>query len=351
MAKTICPNCGFSPIPHGASQCPRCEEPFDFLQTHKKAQKKFIDRNSDEESDVTTFGGGLTGAVSAHPWPAAIVIALGAGAWFLRAAGMFGAPDPFWTYAIVLLDLVAALMLVINVGPSKMFAQGVTLLQLGAAAYLGRLSLQSVITVAFIAQALVAFTMVLGEPSPVRRYLSLGFGLMFSASAAAAVALLSQAPIPTVAPSKEIDEAELGIKLSLPQGFTALSAAQVATALTVPPPSLTSGGTAFGDVANKRFGVLTVEKMEEGQLVGSCRALYKIVGGRGEPETAVHSAPAALGSPALVYRIKTATGATGLHACGKKPDGRLIALTVVTSAADASGDAVFDAVGAGLSLK
>src|SRR4051812_40613508 len=114
MAKTLCPSCGFSPIPHGASECPRCEEPFDFLQAHKKGRVKFVDKNDDEEQEMTSFGGGLTGAVTAHPWPAATVIAVGAVAWFFRAAGIFGAPDPLWTYGIVLLNLIGALLLVIN---------------------------------------------------------------------------------------------------------------------------------------------------------------------------------------------------------------------------------------------
>lgn len=352
MAKTLCPNCGYSPIPRGASECPSCEEPFDFLQTHKKGRNKFVDKNDSGEGEMTTFGGGLTGAVSAHPWPAAIVIALGAVGWFFRAAGLFTPADPPWTYGLVGLSLIAALLLVINAGPAKMIAQGTALALLVSALYLGRFELASFVTLAFVLHATIAFSMVLGEPSPVRRYLALGLGLMFSLLAAASLVLHAGKVAPVLPTNVEVDASALGLQLSLPQGFAALTAEQLTAALTVPPPSLTSGSAAFGDVKKKQFGVVTVQKMEEGQLVSSCRALHKTVGGRGEAEPTSHHAPSVLGSPSVVFRLKTATGATGLMACGKKPDGRLIALTVVQmSASDTATDALFDAVGAGLQLK
>lgn len=349
MAKTLCPNCGHSPIPHGASECPKCGEPFDFLPSHKKAKNKFIDKMEGEDNESTTFGGGLTGEVSAHPWPYAIILLLGAVAWFVRAAGLFGQSEPQWTYGIVIAALIAFVLLIVNFGPAKMVAQVVALAQVGAAAFLGMDNLVSPVTVAFLLQGAIAFVAVLGEPGPIRRYLTLGSGIFAAALCVLVLGVLKVKPAPVV-PTLNADE--FGVTLRLPVGMRALAPGQLSPALTVPPTSLTSGNTVFGDTALQRFGVVTVAKMEGAQLISSCAAHWKLLGGKGEAEVAMAPAPAAIGTPNVVYKLKTHGGANGFLACGKRADGRLVALAVVQmSAADAQAQAVFEAVGAGLSLK
>lgn len=349
MAKTLCPNCGHSPIPAGASECPKCGEPFDFLQTHKKAKNKFIDKLESEDNEITTFGGGLTGEVSAHPWPSAIVLLLGAAAWFVRAAGIFGTHEPQWTYGIVVAALIAFIGLITNLGPAKMIAQAVALAQLGAAAYLGQDDFAAPLTLAFIVQGVIAFISVFGEPGPIRRYLTLGSGIFAALFCVFVLGILKMKP-PVVVPTLAADA--LGVTLRLPAGMRGLAPGQLSSALTVPPATLTSGNTVFGDTALGRYGVVTVATVEGAQLIGFCAAQWKLLGGKGEPEVAAHAAPASFGAPNVVYRLKTQGGANGLLACAKRKDGRLVALAVVQmSATDAQADLLFDAVGSGLQLK
>ena len=91
MPETLCPNCGHSPIPYGAETCPKCHEPFDFLQMYKRGQRLRVDKQRDhDDGESTVFGGNLTGEVSAHPGPIAAVFFVGALAWFLRVGGVLG---------------------------------------------------------------------------------------------------------------------------------------------------------------------------------------------------------------------------------------------------------------------
>src|ERR1700693_5604195 len=115
MVQTLCPACGFTPIPAGTEECPACGEPFAFLQMHKKAKNRFIDPEA-ESPEATTFGGGVTSAVTAHPYPPAGAFLPGAVLWFLRASGILvDLSEPSWLFGIAVADLVVAALLVINV--------------------------------------------------------------------------------------------------------------------------------------------------------------------------------------------------------------------------------------------
>src|SRR5579871_1753731 len=173
MVQTLCPAGGFSPIAPGTEECPACGEPFTFLQTHKRAKNQFIDPEA-ESPEATTFSGGVTSAVTAHPSPPAIAFLAGAVLWFLRASGILvELNEPSWLFGVAVVDLVIPALLVVNVGPVKLLAQLAALGQLGAAAFLGRDDLVNPIHVLFAAHAIVLLVMVSGEPGVFRRALGL----------------------------------------------------------------------------------------------------------------------------------------------------------------------------------
>ncbi|MFP2929790.1 hypothetical protein ACLESO_32275 [Pyxidicoccus sp. 3LG] len=192
MPQTLCPSCGHSPIPRGADACPSCGEPFDHLQSYKKVGRMRLDRPiQDADDDATVFGGDLvTSAVSAHPGPAAAVLLAGAVAWFIRAGGLVGTlSDPPWTYGLVFLDAVLALVLVLNRGPAKTLVQVGLGMQLVATLWLARSAPLAPVHVAYAVHAVLALSMVVGEPGQVRRYVGLGLGLGAAVASAALLAL------------------------------------------------------------------------------------------------------------------------------------------------------------------
>lgn len=355
MAETLCPNCGYSPIPAGAEQCPECNEPFGFLQMHKRAQRKFVDRQRDhEDAEATVFGGNLTGEVAAHPGPAAAVLFAGAAAWFVRVGVFTVTQDPPWAYGLVLMDLVLGLLVLVNAGPAKVLSQVGMVLQLAVAAFLGRAALMAPVHLVFLAHAAVALVMVTGEPGAARRYAGLALGL---GAAALAVPFLMW-PLGLKQTSgggggerQMLVGRELGFQLELPAGWGRLGREQLEPHLALPVATLTGSGVAFGDATQGRFGVLWVDRKADLTLTGGCQELLKAMGGEpGKP--LAQPAPTALGGKALVYELRTRGGAVGSLGCGQLDDGRLVGLAVVTAATGAEGgEAAFAAVGAGLALQ
>lgn len=353
MAETLCPNCGYSPIPAGAEACPECHEPFGFLQMHKRAKRKFVDRERDhEDMEATVFGGNLTGEVAAHPWPASLVLFAGAVAWFLRVGVFNPLQEPLILFGLVLMDLVLALLLLINAGPGRVLTQLGMVVQLGVAWWLGRKSLEAPLHVAFLAHSALSFLMVTGEPGPLRRYVSLGLGLGAVGLAALALALpLGTKPAAAGADRQKLVGRELGFELDLPSGWGRLERAQLEPHLVLPAATLTGSGVAFGNAQQGRFGLLWVDRKADQTLLGGCQEILKSVGGgTGKPLT--RAAPAALGGKALVYELRTGSGAQGALGCGQLEDGRLVGLAVVAVPEEREGgEAAFAVVGEGLALQ
>jgi hypothetical protein len=356
MPETLCPNCGHSPIPYGAETCPKCREPFDFLQMYKRGQRLRVDKQRDQdEGEATVFGGNLTGEVSAHPGPIAAVFFVGALAWFLRAGGVLGSlKDPIWTYGLVALDLGLGLVLLLNLGPAKLLAQVGMALQLAVAGLLARGALGEAVHWAYLGHAVVGLVAVVGEPSQLRRYVCLGLGVL--------MALLGALFLlwPVGGGKEEVSSGsrqllvgkDLGYQLELPGGWARLTREQLAPHLALPPASLTGGGVAFGDTARGRYGGLWVERGATGTVAASCQEMLKAFGGEGSSRVSAMPAPSALGAKALVYELRTASGASGPFSCGLLGDGRLVGLGLVAVPPQAeSVEAAFVAVGSGLSLQ
>lgn len=352
MSQTICPACGHSPIPAGAEECPVCNEPFAFLPMHKKAKKKFIDKNDAEESESTSFGGGLTGEVSAHPYQAATVLFGGALIWFLRGSGVLtGVGDASWLYAIVAADLLVALLLIINLGPAKMLAQLVLLLQLGAALYLGRDNLLQPVHLMFAAHAGVGLFITAGEPGGVRRTVGLIAGLLVC-SLAAVLLVIQPGNVVAAGPRQKLSAAGAGFSLLLPPDYSSAKPLELTRHLKVPQPSLNGTTAGFSSTVERTIGLILVNRDGSAQLIGSCQTLHQDLGGTNVPNPIAHRAPRALGDAVAVFELRTFSGASGLLACGKLADGRFVALVVLSINPDpSSGARAFDAVGEGLSLQ
>lgn len=127
MAETICPRCGFSPIPSGAQLCPKCRRPF------------FVVERSYENTNVTaTRAGGLTGSVTANPSAIVAALVVGAAFWVVRCAGLLGTPvEPQWAYAVAGAQVLAAMLLLTTSGPAKQAPVLAGLIEGGAAYALG----------------------------------------------------------------------------------------------------------------------------------------------------------------------------------------------------------------------
>ncbi len=348
--QTLCPACGHSPIPPGAEECPVCQEPFSFLPTYKKAKNRFLDPDDVKESESTVFGGHIESAVTAHPWQGSVLLFAGAAIWFLRAAGLFTeAEPPFWLYALVLANLLVGLLLVVNLGPSRLLAQGAFVAQLGAALYLGREDLLSPVHGAYAAHAVVGLAAVVGEPSAGRRAVTLLLGLVAAGAAVGLLFLDGQGKAAVAGPRQELRSAGFGYRLTLPVGWSHANPGELSRDLRTP-----AGGSSvgFANGALRTVGLLFVKRDAEAQAIAGCASLHHALGGTHEARPLPERPPQALAPDAVVYELRTFSGATGKLSCGKLADGRFAALAVVGVVPGTDvGARVFEEVGAGLSLK
>ena len=213
MDQTICPACGFSPIPEGAERCPECDEPF-AVSPREAARGHWRPPDSEPITDV---GGTLTSAVTAHPVQPALVIGAGAVAWLVRATGLLRVPaESPLVYAVALLGGLTVVVLLLNLGPVKRVAQLAMLVQLGFVGVFAGPELLQLRHLLFAAHALVAFSMVAGEPGNRRRDLSMGLGL--GVAMLAVVFWYRGAPMQTTV-RQELISTELGYRLLLPPGY------------------------------------------------------------------------------------------------------------------------------------
>lgn len=352
MPDTLCPACGHSPIPAGADECPVCHEPFAFLQTHKKAKNRFLDRRDGDTGARTTFGAGLTSELGAHPYQAATVVMLGAVIWFLRASGVFGTPSlPQWAYAFVAADLVLALLLVLRVVAARLPGQLLMIVQAGAALYLGKEAFAHPVHLMFAGHAVVALILLSGEPGGVRRQAGL-FGGVLLAAAAVVFMLMSRSGTDR-APRQELFSQQGGYRLLLPAGFARAQPSELQTHLKAPTTaSITASHVGFSSASEHAVGLLLVNRHTEIPVIGGCQTLHQDLGGTNVPKPTSHPAPKALGDTAVVYELRTFSGAAGLLGCGRPDGARFVALAVLAVNRNADdGAQAFDEVGAGLSLK
>jgi hypothetical protein len=301
-----------------------------------------------EEPERTTLGG-LTGALTAHPKEAAMVIGAGGLIWAVRALGLVGPGDSPLAFIPVGIAVLLVPVLLFNLGRRvRPVVQAGMWAQLGLAIALSFGDLGPGRSLAFVVHAVVALFMVAGEPDAFRRRLGMVAGMV---SAVAAVLALSTAERHRrVAP---IEDPQLGYEFVLPRGFDVMTQEQVSEALTLPPTPLGGRLYGFGDARRRLYGFLVIDPDKRVQLIGGCQALYRAAGGVELPKPAPSPPPPSVGSKALVYDVKTKQGAQGMLACGRPDEARFFVLAVVTMDADHP-ERVADALerlGAGLLVK
>jgi hypothetical protein len=349
MPETICPNCGFSPIPRDAEECPVCHQTFAFVPRYKRGPQGRLDpkRAEVESEEATTFGGAITGAVTAHPYPTAGAFITGAVIWFLRGSGLLAdLNEPGWVFGAAIADLIIPLMIIINIGPAKLAAQFVAGAQVLMALFLGRHDLSNPVHILYAAHGVALLVMVVGEPELFRRTLSLS---MAGAVAAAAVAVLGLVGMRTAA--SELGGQQQGYRLSLPPGYIAMTRDEIRPAMRLPP----GKAIPFGDPSARVFGMISIGEDSATPLIGGCEALHEAIGGTDEVKPLARPAPPGMGSATLVYGLRTTSGGVGRLACAKRTDGKLVGFAVVLLGADPSvsegvSEQAFDALGAGFTV-
>jgi hypothetical protein len=174
-AETLCPSCGFGPIPEGTENCPACSTVFAANPLFKRVRKAGGGGRRKDEEDLeatrTTLGG-ITGAVDAHPGvPAAVLIAM-AFAWVARALGVLSDhPQALWPLGLAAIQMGVAMLLLVSAGPGKPLAQLLALAQLGAAYLAGG---SPVAQVGYGGVGAALLLMSAGEPSDIRRWVAAG---------------------------------------------------------------------------------------------------------------------------------------------------------------------------------
>jgi hypothetical protein len=177
-AETLCPSCGFGPIPEGTETCPACSTQFAANPLFKRARRAggLGIRKDEEDMEATrTTLGGITGAVDAHPVPTAAILAACTFAWVARGVGVLSdRPQALWPLGLAAISMGVAMMLLVNAGPARVLAQMVALAQLAAGYYAGGSALAQV---GYSGVGAALLVMTLGDPSDVRRWVGTGAAL------------------------------------------------------------------------------------------------------------------------------------------------------------------------------
>ena len=94
-----------------------------------------------------------------------------------------------------------------------------------------------------------------------------------------------------------------------------------------------------------------VATISRGEVIGTASLRFRAFGGVNEPLPLPLPLPKSLGPSPIGYELHTAAGAVARMACGKLPDGRFVALTVVALERADLASAAFDEVAGSLALK
>jgi hypothetical protein len=343
-SKTLCPECGFSPIPENASACPKCHEPFDFLATHKKAQRNIRNRLKEQGEATATRHGAVGSAVAAFPLSGVVCLFSGAAVWAVRAlpgTALGGASVLLWALAgVMALD---ALALWTNTGPSVLVARLAFLVSAAVAVITAVTDPHpgSPVHAATLFHVAAGLAAVWGEPSSFRRRLTAGSCAL---GAAAVVALvLARAPH-SGGPTRMLGTAA---RWQLPEGFTYVEPIQLSPLLTAPSADKYERLAANRLSPERTAALLLLARREGAQLLGGCEELVRHLGTRSSAPTS--APPRSLGANAIVLPFTPGPGAAGRVACTLLPEGRWLAL-VVAAATDAVAQSALDSLAFSLTL-
>jgi hypothetical protein len=332
--ETLCPSCGFSPIPEGVERCPKCGRAFAYERV--------------EYSTVTaTRAGGLTGSVTANPVPTAVALGLGALFWTVRAGGfLVDVGDAPWVFLVAALDVVALVLVMSTAGPAKHVGALTGLVELLAVGI--RWDAPPVISTLSALHGLTLIAMTVAEPGALRLKVGAWAGGGFAVLGLAALAW-------AVVPKPDVrvvlrDEAS-GFSLTLPDGWAAAREGEVAPHLVLPWDGGKTIYRGFRLATPRQVGVLVISRDEQPALDDACRETLAKLGVTTPTEPVDGPPPPALGKEAKISDLRTKTGAAGRFGCALVGT-TLVALAVVSQdPAPGVGAAAFELVVGGLSVE
>lgn len=343
--QTICPNCGLTPLPDRAEECPRCQEPFGKNLLYQRTRRSSLGDAMGVDTDATSMGG-VTDAVTAWPLPTAAVLVLGAVLHVVRASGLIvELHAPFWLFGVGALDLVLTAMLMGSIGPARQLIFASALLQLALPFVLAGSKGLAPYDYGYLAHAAALAVMTAGEPRALRRTFGLVLGV---AATGVALGLLSMDTSGAPPPKVTFAVPDPGFALVLPQGFVTLDADALGERLRLPPDAGKTRSIALGDPARGRYAVLSFIGDPRGRPAEACAAHLEALSGEAGAAPLVEAAPNLFGLEGKLYMVHAPNGDLGRFACGKV-GAQLLALAVVAEdPAPVAARAAFLQVAAGL---
>jgi hypothetical protein len=278
------------------------------------------------------------------------VLVLGAALWIIRAGDVFvDRHEPTWLFGIAALQVIAATLLMVNIGPAKFIAQAVAAIHIGLCLLLAGQYPLGPHSVASAGVGLVLILMTAGEPSALRRNAGLGLATL-CAIASVAISLIPSAP-PTVRPLVVLEDPRVGYQLTMPEGWKKMTADELAPYLPLPVESLENKYVGFGTRIQRTWGLLTLSSDEKIQLIGGCQEQHQRIGSVNDAVPIDAVAPKVLGKQSLVFEVRTASGAVGRLACGRVGN-RFVALALVgLDPSPGVLEVTFEKIGAGLIVR
>ncbi len=308
MAETRCPFCGFSPIPRESDACPRC-------------RRRFVDDAPDVSTVTATRAGGITGAVTASPLPAAVALVAGAVVWLFRLVDVFTpSHDPAWVFAVPALLVAGAGSVMAAVGPAKHVSAALGLVSSAiAAVWPAHLGLHDG---ALIGYGLVLIGATVSEPSSLR--LKGGTAAAVGVALVALVGLAVPMAARGASESMSLSDDAVGLRWGLPAGWRELE--HLSGGLAAPKRTSRRSVLFAGDDEGAQ-AALVFDRLP-GEV--TCEGLLASLGASARKAGDEAPAPFPRGTPML--EVPAATG-TLRAACAITSSDALLALVVSTSAA------------------
>ncbi len=199
MSETACPKCTFTPIPEFAERCPKCNHLFAYDRV-------------DYTNVTRTRAGGLTGAVTANPWPVAMAMIFAAIVWTLRAGGFIvSIGDPPWVFGVAAFHVLGAMLLLTTSGPAKHIAILASVIAILAA--FGRYEAPIIVTVACVLIAIGLIVGTIAEPPQSRIVGGATFAII---SSLGTIGALWRTP-PPAPPQAIVKVGDVQVSLTLPE--------------------------------------------------------------------------------------------------------------------------------------
>jgi hypothetical protein len=256
MSETVCPFCTFSPIDDEAERCPRCN-------------RLFVDRFVEQSTISRTVVGGLTGAVTANPWPVALGLLVTAALWAVRGSGLLlEVGDGPFSFAVAAVHVLAVTLVLTATGPAKHAAALASVLAIAWAAWCALFGdVPPVVTVACLMAAAGLMGGSLAEPSRTRIAAGATFAIISALGGAVALGLASA---PASTPSLVLVDGAAQWSMTIPPRWVVRRPIDPPSALTRPEDTATSVHFALTKKPDDITVLVRVTHDEARPLVEAC---------------------------------------------------------------------------------